>query len=157
MRLIIAIFLISIWLISFGQQNTSGNDRYRYELIPFLTDKGYGYMDRDGNIAIEPQYERASLFDSVGLAIVSMGGKEGLIDEDGEMLVPCIFDSKEYRWSTKQNYARIKTWNGETKYDSTLRFFHSPFVDEYFFYKIGSKRKTSKVCIKSLPLYFIKN
>jgi len=56
MRLIITIFFISFWLILVDQKNTLVNDKYKYGLIPFLTDKGYGYMDRDGGIAIEPQH-----------------------------------------------------------------------------------------------------
>ena len=54
----------------------------------------YGYIDRDGNIVVEPEYYYAEEF-TEGLATVSIGsidGKCGYIDKTGKMVIEPKFD-----------------------------------------------------------------
>lgn len=51
---------------------------------------GYGYVDRTGNLAIQPRFESAEPF-SEGLAAVELGGKWGYIDRTGRFVIPPRF------------------------------------------------------------------
>lgn len=58
-------------------------------LYPVRIDGRYGYIDRQGNMAIEPQWAYASCFQD-GYAIIGNGGQyeNGLIDAEGKIIVP---------------------------------------------------------------------
>ena len=63
--------------------------------------KGYGFIDRDGNVVIEPQFQYASKFCS-GRACIFTGtmtssnlpkdGLYGYIDSDGKEIIPLIYE-----------------------------------------------------------------
>ena len=56
-----------------------------------INDK-WGFIDQDGNIVIEPQYENARSF-SNGFAAVQLAGKWGFIDQEGKMVIEPKFDN----------------------------------------------------------------
>lgn len=56
-----------------------------------LEDGLHGYIDGQGNVAINAQYEKASSF-SGGYATVVMGGKTGVIDREGNLVIACEWD-----------------------------------------------------------------
>lgn len=56
-----------------------------------INDK-WGFIDKDGNIVIEPQYEAARSF-SNGFAAVQYAGKWGFIDQEGKMVIEPTFDN----------------------------------------------------------------
>ena len=65
--------------------------------VPFARTDGfsmlYGYLDKDGNPVIEPQFLRADPFFECGAAIVtSIEGKAALIDRKGKFLVEPRYD-----------------------------------------------------------------
>lgn len=64
---------------------------YSNGMILLEKDGLYGYMDHNGQWAIEPIYTYAEPF-SEGLAVVGSNGKLGIIDKDGTFLIPMIFD-----------------------------------------------------------------
>jgi len=145
MRFILTMISVFIWHCSFCQIKKANRAEDRYELIPYLTESGYGYADRDGNLKIDPQYERASLFDSVGYAIVSLNGKEGLINEKGDVVVPFIFDSRKYFWNKNPNYVQFKDWNGNYSTNKNLRYFKKYQSLEHIIYKVDNPWKFSEV------------
>ena len=51
----------------------------------------WGYIDRDGNVAIDFTFEKAGIFHQ-GFAHVERDGKSGFIDRNGKVIVPFIFD-----------------------------------------------------------------
>lgn len=51
----------------------------------------YGYIDKDGNMVIEPQFDGADRF-SDGLAMVLVDGKRGFIDKTGRLVIPARYD-----------------------------------------------------------------
>lgn len=51
----------------------------------------WGFVDKDGKIVIEPQYQEAKSF-SNGLAAVKINGKWGYIDESGELVIEASFE-----------------------------------------------------------------
>ena len=55
-----------------------------------------GYISKDGNFKIEPQFKSAKSF-SDGLAAVENGGKWGFIDTKGTWIIPATFsDAKDF-------------------------------------------------------------
>ncbi|UVI27576.1 WG repeat-containing protein [Paenibacillus spongiae] len=52
----------------------------------------YGYIDREGKMTIQPQYEDAGIFQSNGLATVRVNNYAGLIDASGEYVVKPIYE-----------------------------------------------------------------
>ena len=51
----------------------------------------YGYIDKDGNMVIEPQFDGADGFEN-GLARVLIDGKHGFIDKTGSLVIPARYD-----------------------------------------------------------------
>ncbi len=54
-------------------------------LFPVLQNGKYGYIDRTGRIAIEPQFDSAER-SSDGLALVRVGGNHAYIDNAGRVV-----------------------------------------------------------------------
>ena len=51
----------------------------------------FGYTDKEGKLAINPQFERAQAF-SEGLAAVRSGGKWGFVDKTGKLAINPQFE-----------------------------------------------------------------
>ena len=61
------------------------------DLYPVLQDDRWGYIDRTGNLAIEPRFDRAWRF-SDGVALVKEGSDFGYIRPDGSYALEPRFD-----------------------------------------------------------------
>lgn len=60
------------------------------------TDNGlYGYMNTDGNLEINYQYDFADDF-SEGLAVVEKDGKYGFIDKEGNVVIDFKYTSASF-------------------------------------------------------------
>lgn len=65
------------------------------ELIAFKNNGKWGYVDKDGNVVIEPEYDNAKSF-SNGLGAVCKDGKWGFINKQKEQAINYIFDEVDY-------------------------------------------------------------
>ena len=85
--------------------DTKGNTVYKVKegetvgwyvdgLAYVVDDAGMGYLDKNGNIAIELKYEEARTF-SGGFAAVKENGKWGFINTQGEVIVKPSYDEVE--------------------------------------------------------------
>ncbi len=67
------------------------------DLLPVCVERDgvtrWGYLDKNGDMAIAPIFEAASPFTGHGLAAVCVDGKWGFVNEDGELAVPCTFEA----------------------------------------------------------------
>ena len=102
----ISVFLFAMSLLCLVCQNVKShvNDKEGSKKIEhsnsFLIEENgkYGYMDKDGNVVINPQFDRADDF-SEGLARVRIGdektGKWGYIDKEGKFVINPQFDCAE--------------------------------------------------------------
>lgn len=61
------------------------------ELLLIKQDGRYGYIDKTGNIVIEPQFNSPSIF-SEGLAAVKIDGKYGYINKTGKIVIEARFE-----------------------------------------------------------------
>ena len=59
-----------------------------------IGDKGWGYINKAGEIVINPQFDLAGYF-SEGLAAVSIGDKYGFINPKGEIVINPQFDDAQ--------------------------------------------------------------
>lgn len=57
------------------------------EMIPVRSGSKYGYVDKEGNYLINPQFDRAAFFRS-GLALVMSNGLCGYVDTKGNYIIP---------------------------------------------------------------------
>ena len=61
---------------------------------PNTAEEGYGYINKYGEVVVEPKYEYASVFTESGLARVrGTGYKFGYIDPAGREVIPCQYDT----------------------------------------------------------------
>jgi len=67
------------------------NSKFSEGRAAFELDGKLGFVDREGNEVVEPQFELVEPF-SNGLVSVSDEGKYGFINLDGVMQIPCRFD-----------------------------------------------------------------
>jgi hypothetical protein len=77
-------------------------------LYSIKKDGKYGYIDQEGKVIIEPQYESAAAF-SEGLAQVRWDGKYGYIDTAGKMVIP---NQYHFAASFSEGLARVRATAG---------------------------------------------
>jgi len=89
MKKIPCLFSIAILLLcSFGCKNKDSQER----LFVICSEAGkFGYINKEGEIVIKPQFERSMNF-SDGLAVFISGKKYGYINTKGEVVIPPKFD-----------------------------------------------------------------
>ena len=61
------------------------------KLLPVKMGGKFGYIDRDGKMVVNPQFDEASRFVQ-GRALISVGAKYGYIDESGKLAINPQFD-----------------------------------------------------------------
>jgi serine/threonine-protein kinase len=61
-------------------------------LLPVKVDHKWGYIDKTGQVVIQPQFDEANLF-SEGLAAVRIGSKWGYINQTGQVIIQPQFNS----------------------------------------------------------------
>jgi hypothetical protein len=59
--------------------------------FPVASDQKYGYMNSNGAIVIQPQYDEVGVFRN-GLAVVSKESKYGVINKKNELIVDFVYD-----------------------------------------------------------------
>jgi hypothetical protein len=59
--------------------------------FPVVSDQKFGYMNSNGRVVIEPQYDEVGVFRN-GLAVVSKDSKYGIINKKNELIVDFIYD-----------------------------------------------------------------
>ncbi|MCC8019839.1 MAG: WG repeat-containing protein [Rikenellaceae bacterium] len=75
----------------------------------------WGYIDRDGAMAVEPRFDAAGSM-HCGFAVVSSGGRWGYVGRDGKMLTDFIFDRAfGFRNGFAEAYTGDKLFNIDTR------------------------------------------
>ena len=85
----------------------------------FVAKKGekYGFIDKDGNVVVDYQYEKAYEFNTYGFATIKKEGKWGAINEQGQEIVAPIYEIKNQREpSFIGQYYRVTYGFGEVYY-----------------------------------------
>lgn len=92
------------------------------ELIPYLKNKRWGFVNRERAIIVPCMYDYAYPF-SEGLALVEMNRKYGYIDTKGKVVIPFKYDKA---YSFKNGRARVETIFGK----KTSNQFKSGYIDK---------------------------
>jgi len=96
-------------------------DIFQYELIPVKIEDKWGYIDSEGKIIINPQFDEAFLF-SEGLALVKTNNKYGYISDDGKYVINPMYMSATYFFDglalvvTENGYPTFINKKGEIKF-----------------------------------------
>lgn len=97
-----------------------------------LQGKGYGYLDRELNLAIAPRYDRANPFSS-GMASARRGGRWYLIDRQDRVVPPCEYDvpplgfcheTQRFIFRRDSKYG-VKDYSGHTVWPAVYDRIHS--------------------------------
>ena len=89
------LFILSIFLLFILNSCSNTGNIADFELIPVQVDGLYQYINRDGEIIINPQFEEADLFHD-GLARVKSEGKNQgykYINKDGKYAFPGNYEN----------------------------------------------------------------
>ena len=120
------LLLLFFTSVAFAQTHTK-------DLLPVKIDGLFGFINKSGDVIIEPKYAWAADF-SEGLAVVKMpyddkefGDMHGYIDSTGRMVVSPVFDAAG---NFMQGWARVKQGSGGFIYiDKTGRM---PIASKFF-------------------------
>src|SRR6185369_6934339 len=89
-RLLLVLIVICSLLIACSSGRRSFDNGGLYPIMS--QDRKWGYIDKAGNVVIQPQFERARIF-SEGLASVSVdGNRYGYIDKSGTFVINPQYD-----------------------------------------------------------------
>jgi len=80
------------------------------DMYDFTTDNGYGLCDENMQIIVPAKYDYP-IEQIAQFMIVSKNGKYGVINDDAEEIVPCVYTS------IKIGTGRISVWNYSSEYD----------------------------------------
>ena len=64
-------------------------------LYPVVVGDRWGFVDKSGTLAINPQFDRAEAFSS-GLAAFRLGGQWGYVDATGKIVINPQFESPHH-------------------------------------------------------------
>ena len=87
------------------------------KLFPIVKDGKWGYMDENGKVVIEPQYEAAYDF-SEGLACVIVNGWRGFIDRTGTMVI-----KPEFAWAGRFCEGLAPVYNEKSDFAGRPQFY----------------------------------
>ena len=79
-------FLVACLLFSCSSSSES-DDKKEALLLRIQIGEKYGFINEEGKIMIEPQFDDASMEFSEGLCYAQLGSKKGLIDSSGDFVV----------------------------------------------------------------------
>jgi len=107
------IIIITIFSIVISCNKIESLGETPIKLLPFSEGKYLGYMDYNGKIIINPQFNDAFIFNE-GLALVQNSeGKFGFIDEKGKFIIPPIYKEAN---SFSEDCALVKNEQGGLEY-----------------------------------------
>ncbi|MEM9921385.1 MAG: WG repeat-containing protein [Bacteroidota bacterium] len=99
-------YLTSLFSPNFMTDYTLYDQEFKEEAV--LTCEGceWGYIDTAANVLVQPQYSFVRDFiNEVG--IVEYEGKWGMIDHNGEDLIPCAYDELHFLENTENKIVRV--------------------------------------------------
>jgi hypothetical protein len=122
------------------------------DVVSFLQDKKYGFLDTLGNEIIPAMYDFVSAFEE-GLAPVKLNGKWGYINKKNKNVIPIKY---ELAWPFYADRAAVKLNDKWGFIDHSGKYVITPIYDDVVFY-FNEKYKKAKVGIKGKYIFIDKN
>ena len=89
------------------QKNEDGTEEYV---------RRWGYLDRKGRWAIQPQFDYANAFSDTGFARVEIDGKYGYIDKKGTLVIPAEYEIATDFTEDGRAVVGVRNDSGDLKY-----------------------------------------
>lgn len=99
-------FLNQLQSESYMLDYTQYDQIFKKEAQLTCEDCEWGFMDTTGAVAIEPQFTYARNFTN-DIGIVALGRKWGVVNRDGDQLIPCQYDGVSFLDNTDNKIIRI--------------------------------------------------
>lgn len=91
------------------------------QLFAKKIDDKWGFVDQNGNIVIENQYEMVTDFNQYGFAGVKLNGKWGVIEQTShEVIQEPVYELDWIQPSFLGKYYQVRTWHGNARYSDEL-------------------------------------
>ena len=87
----VVVVVVAVLLLIPKKTNTGGKQSSVAALYPFYKDGKGGYIDKNGNVVVEPKYQNVGYFIN-GYAGVASNNRWGIIDYTGKEIAPCKYD-----------------------------------------------------------------
>lgn len=81
----------------------------------------WGFVDKDGNLKVQNEYELVTDFNKYGFASIKKDGKWGSINTNGEVIQEPVYKLK---WSMPEfigKYYRINAWYGDIRFSNKIQ------------------------------------
>ena len=109
---------------NFLYYDENGNELQAKDVFPNNTllaekiDNKWVFVDREGNIKLQDNYEMITDFNEYGFAGIKVKGKWGVINQNGEVVQEPTYELDWYQPSFLGRYYKVNTWYTEARYSS---------------------------------------
>ena len=80
----------------------------------------WGFVDKNGDLKIQNQYDMVTDFNEYGFAGIKKDGKWGVINQEGNIVQEPIYNINWLSPSFIGKYYKINAWYGENRYSSDI-------------------------------------
>lgn len=102
---------IFLFVVSSCAVNDASDEKSNNILLCVKIGDKYGFINEEGDIMIEPQFDDAFYYFSDRVCFATLDGKKGLIDKEGNFIVE-LPDTVDWIYSFRNNRAIIRFKNG---------------------------------------------
>ncbi len=110
----------------FTYYDFDGNEKSAKDLFPNnklfakrINDK-WGFVDVEGNLKVQNEYEMVTDFNEYGYAGIKQDGKWGVINQEGEIITKPIYELDWYYPTFIGKYYRLNIWTSESQYSDEI-------------------------------------
>ena len=110
----------------FTYYDFDGNEKSAKDLFPNnklfakrINDK-WGFVDVEGNLKVQNEYEMVTDFNEYGYAGIKQDGKWGVINQEGEIITKPIYELDWYYPTFIGKYYRLNIWTSESQYSDDI-------------------------------------
>ena len=110
----------------FTYYDFDGNEKSAKDLFPNnklfakrINDK-WGFVDVEGNLKVQNEYEMLTDFNEYGYAGIKQDGKWGVINQEGEIITKPIYELDWYYPTFIGKYYRLNIWTSESQYSDEI-------------------------------------
>lgn len=110
----------------FTYYDFDGNEKSAKDLFPNnklfakrINDK-WGFVDVEGNLKVQNEYEMVTDFNEYGYAGIKQDGKWGIINQEGEIITKPIYELDWYYPTFIGKYYRLNIWTSESQYSDEI-------------------------------------
>ena len=103
-----------------GKELTAQEVFPNHKLFAKKIDNKWGFVDKDGNLQIQNEYDLVTEFNKYGFAGILVDGKWGVIKEDKSIILEPIYELDNISPEFIGEYYRIEGWYGNDYYTNEV-------------------------------------